>query len=143
MKKLLALYEYAEQMDIDVDWFLLTRASSLSVELPGGKYAIALDPSKLQSINDERVHLAHELGHCITGSFYNRYTPLDVRQKHENHADKWAIKKLIDLDEFAVALKEGNDTLALADRFGVTETLIKKAVCWYTNGNLAFENYGM
>lgn len=36
----------------------------------------------------------------------------------------------------------GCDTIpALADRFGVTEAFMRKAVCWYAHGNLAVEMY--
>lgn len=83
----LDLYVYAELRHIDVDWVPMRRAMSLSVPLKDG-YAIALDPWKLGSLSQETVCLAHELGHCETGSFYNRLAKLDVRQRHENRADK-------------------------------------------------------
>lgn len=143
MNQLNALYKLAEENGIDVDCVALSRATSLSVELPDGEYAIAMDMQKITSAADECVHLAHELGHCITGSFYNPYTPFDIRQKHENHADKWAIERLIHLDTFTAALDTGVDLKCMADIFGVTLTFIKKAVCWYANGNLAFESYGL
>ena len=90
----LDLDAYAERRNIDVDWIPMRRATSLSVPL-GDRYAIALDPWKLGSLAQETVCLAHELGHCETGSFYNQYAALDVRQRHENRADKWAIQHLI------------------------------------------------
>ena len=141
--KLLELYTEAERRSIDVDWFPLCRASSLSVLLPDGQYCIALDPCKFGSLSDECVHLAHELGHCITGSFYNPHSLLDIRQKHENHADKWAIRYLIDHEDYIAAVASGEDIPALADRFGVTETFMKKAACFYTYGNLAVDSYSL
>ena len=38
------------------------------------------------------MKLAHELGHCCTGSFYNQWATADCRRRHENVADKWAIQ---------------------------------------------------
>lgn len=138
---LLGLYAYAESRNIDVDWIPMRRAMSLSVPLTDG-YAIALDPWKLRSITQETVCLAHELGHCETGSFYNQFAKLDVRQRHENRADKWAIQHLISADELDDAVAEGcEDISALSEYFGVTEDLMRKAVCWYTHGNLAAELY--
>lgn len=138
---LLGLYAYAERRNIDVDWIPMRRATSLSVPLGDG-YAIALDPWKLGTIAQETVCLAHELGHCETGSFYNRYAALDVRQRHENRADKWAIRRLVPEDDLDAAMADGCDTIpALADRFGVTEPFMAKAVCWYAHGNLAVEMY--
>ena len=137
----LDLYAYAERRNIDVDWVPMRRATSLSVPLGDG-YAIALDPWKLGTLAQETVCLAHELGHCETGSFYNRYAALDVRQQHENRADKWAIRHLVPEDDLDAAMADGCDTIpALADRFGVTEPFMRKAVCWYAHGNLAVEMY--
>ena len=137
----LDLYAYAENRNIDVDWIPMRRATSLSVPLGDG-YAIALDPWKLGSLAQETVCLAHELGHCETGSFYNRFAKLDVRQRHENRADKWAIRRLVPEDDLDAAMADGCDTIpALADRFGVTEPFMRKAVCWYAHGNLAVDMY--
>lgn len=142
MTTLLDLYEYAENQGIDVDWVPLEQATSLSIPLPDGSYAIAVNPWKLDTLEQETVCLAHELGHCETGSFYNRLAKLDVRQRHENRADKWAIQHLIPVEELDEAVTEGCDTIpALADRFGVTEPFMAKAVCWYAHGNLAVEMY--
>lgn len=135
----LDLYAYAERRNIDVDWIPMRRATSLSVPL-GDRYAIALDPWKLGSLAQETVCLAHELGHCETGSFYNQYAALDVRQRHENRADKWAIQHLIPVEELDEAVADGcEDIPALSEHFCVTEDLMRKAVCWYTHGNLAAE----
>lgn len=137
----LDLYAYAELRNIDVDWIPMRRATSLSVPL-GDRYAIALDPWKLGSLAQETVCLAHELGHCETGSFYNQYAALDVRQRHENRADKWAIQHLIPVEDLDEAVAEGcEDIPALSEHFCVTEDLMRKAVCWYTHGNLAVEMY--
>lgn len=137
----LDLYAYAERRNIDVDWIPMRRATSLSVPL-GDRYAIALDPWKLGSLAQETVCLAHELGHCETGSFYNQYAALDVCQRHENRADKWAIQHLIPVEELDEAVADGcEDIPALSEHFCVTEDLMRKAVCWYTHGNLAAEMY--
>ena len=138
----LELYRYAEQQDIDVDWVSMELATSLSVPLPGGQYAIAINPWKMDSLAMETVCMAHELGHCETGSFYNPYAVCDVRRKHENRADKWAIRRLVPRAEYESALDDGCTTIsALAERFGVTPEFMKKAVCLYTYGNLATDLY--
>lgn len=137
-----ALYQYADNRGIDVDWVPMRRASSLSVPLPGGSAAIALDLWKIQSSADHTVKLAHELGHCETGSFYNQWAAIDIRQKHENCADKWAIKKLVPKDELDQAVANGNKEIwELAEYFDVTEDFMRKAICWYQNGNLAVDTY--
>ena len=136
------MYEYAEQKGIDVDWFSMRRAEALSTELPDGSLCIAIDPWKMDTVAKETVALGHELGHCVTGSFYNRYSSMGIIKQHENRADKWAIKKLVPVDDLDEAVAEGHTEIwDLADYFGVTEDFMKKAVCWYTYGNLAAELY--
>ena len=138
----LDLYRYAEHRGIDVDWVPMEAASSLSLPLPDGSYAIAINPWKMETVAQETVSLAHELGHCKTGSFYNRWAALDGRQKHENRADKWAIQRLIPREELGQAMASGcREPWELAEAFGVTEGLIRKALCWYAHGNLAVEMY--
>ena len=101
-----------------------------------------MDQAVLDGGTQERVHLAHELGHCTTGSFYNRHAAIDYRRKHENKADKWAISKLIPLEALDQAVADGcSECWELADRFGVTEDFVRKAVCLYVHGNLATELY--
>ena len=137
---LIGLYELAEEQEIDVDWISMDTANSLSLLLPDGSCCIAIDPWKMPTLEKEISTLAHELGHCYTGSFYNRYATCDVRQKHENRADKWAVTHLISKDELDKALSEGHTEIwDLAERFNVTEDFIRKAVCWYEHGNLAVD----
>ena len=142
MKNILSLYRYAEKRNIEIAGFPLPETASMSIESESGYCYIGIDYRKIESETDERVHLSHELGHCATGSFYNRYAKMDIRQKHENRADKWAIRKLIPVEKMDSAVAEGHTELwDLADYLGVTEDFIKKAVCYYVHGNLAVESY--
>jgi len=142
MSNPLDLYSYAETRGIDVVWYPLPIHPSLSVQLPDGSCSVAVDPWRMETLADETVCLAHELGHCETGSFYNPYTKFDVVRRHEHRADKWAIKHLISSDALDQAVADGcTEMWQLAERFGVTCEFMKKAVCWHTHGNLATELY--
>ena len=102
----------------------------MSVMLDSGRCVVGIDPGLRDGGVQERVHLSHELGHCITGSFYNRYAAIDHRRRHENRADKWAILHLIPVDALDDAIADGcTEIWELAERFGVTEAFIRKAVC--------------
>ena len=130
MVKVDELYDYADSVGITVDRFMMNYAESLSE--PIGNGAIALDPFRIRSVADEKVKLAHELGHCELGAFYNRYSPFDVVAQHENRADRWAIKKLIPKDELNKAVSDGRtECWELAEYFGVTEAFMRKAVDYY------------
>ncbi len=110
-RRLLDLYNIADADGISIHRFSMEAAESLSIMSQDGSCFIAIDPKRLRSAADEKVKLAHELGHCETGSFYNRYASLDVRQKHENRADRWAIQKLIPRDELEDAVRNGHREL--------------------------------
>lgn len=136
-----AILNYIDENCIDVDWVPLRQAPSLSMPV-GSKYCIAINTRQLTGEADERTKLAHEVGHCATGAFYNRYSSLDILQKHENRADKWAIRHLIPVESLDAAVADGYCEICdLAEHFGVSEDFMKKAVCLYTHGNLAAELY--
>ena len=117
----------------------LTRSMSVQVE---GSCAIAMDPQVCDGGVLERTHLSHELGHCVTGSFYNVYSGHDLRRKHENRADKWAVEALIPAAALDEAIARGCTELwELAEHFGVTERFMRKAVCYHVHGNTAAELY--
>lgn len=142
MKSLEEIHRIAEEQNITVDYFGLSKREALSLMDKEGACYIAIDPERIASEIDERNKLAHEVGHCITGSFYNQYAAIDCRQRHENRADKWAIRQLIPVDELDDAIADGDtEYWELAERFGVSEQFIKKAICLYVHGNVAEELY--
>ena len=57
-------------------------------------------------------------------------------------SDKWAIARLIPEEALDEAVADGHTELwDLAEHFGVTEDFMRKAICWYTHGNLAVDEY--
>lgn len=136
------LYTLAQQQNIEVLSCSMPRTESMSLMLENGSCVIGMDDSVRDGGVQERVHLSHELGHCVTGSFYNIHAAIDHRQRHENRANKWAIQALIPVEELDNAIAEGcTEVWELAERFQVTEDFIRKAVCFYVHGNLAEELY--
>lgn len=137
-----ALYEIANEQNIEVLEYSMPVNESMSVMDDSGQCYIGVDPNIRDGNVQERVHMAHELGHCVTGSFYNRYSNFDCRQRHENRADKWAIRQLITEDELDQAVVEGyTEVWELAELFGVTEQFMRKAICLYVHGNVTEELY--
>ena len=136
------LYDLASRQNIAVLRYPMKENGSMSLMEPDGTCYIGMDDRVLDGGIQERMHLGHELGHCMTGSFYNIYATVDCRQPHENHADKWAIRALIPVEQLDEAIALGYTELwQLADFFGVTESFMRKAVCFYVHGNLASELY--
>lgn len=132
MTKLLEMYSIAFCENVTILCENTCDAKSMSARPPSGDCYIGINPLKLESRADELVALAHELGHCETGSFYNKYALLDIRAKHERRADKWAIKKLVPRDELINALSKGYiEIYELAEYFEVTEDFMRKALEFY------------
>ena len=125
------LFRIARENRVAVEYTRLPLNGSISVQDDAGDW-ILMDIGLIWAGSSERVHLAHELGHCVTGSFYNAYSPFDVRCRHERRADVWAIKKLVPKDELRRACAEIDyDESDVADRFGVTVHFLRKAISYY------------
>lgn len=132
MADLLELYHLADAHGIGVYWFDLGTAEALSLSMEDGSCAIAMDPWRMPTLADEKCKLGHELGHCETGAFYNRYAARDLRQKHELHANRWAYEKLVPEDELIEAYRQGyREPWELAEYFGVTEPFLRSALEYY------------
>ena len=127
--ELLKLYQYAADHDICIDDFPLTGVKSLS--LPGN---IAINETAFESAAEKATCIAHELGHCETGSFYSIHCKFDLREKHEYRANKWAYLHFLPPDEITLAVKSGiTEKWELAEYFNVTEQLLHKAIEYYKN----------
>lgn len=135
--ELFELYSIADRDGIVIDEFPMLRQESFSIMDNDGDCYIAIDPFKLKSAQDEKIKLAHEMGHCETGSFYNRYAACDIRKKHENRANKWSIKHLIPKEELDEAVSAGFcEVWELAEYFGVPCEYVAMACHWYKNNNM-------
>ena len=132
------LMKIAMQKDIPIiDMELFGKEEALSHSM-NGLCIIAIDKRKVKSHADYKVKSAHELGHCVTASFYDENCPVTTRGRMEQRADIWAIRNTISRKALIKALKNGTTELwELSEHFGVTEDFMKKALRYYNlwNGN--------
>lgn len=136
------LYVFADDHGYEVDWVLFENIECMSARLSDGTYLIAINPAKLKGTADHKTKLAHDIGHCETGSFYNEYSPFDVVQQHEHRADKWAILHLVPKKDLDAAVADGHtEVWELAEIFEVTEEFMRKAIVWYKYGTLDTRPY--
>ena len=136
MTDLLDLYGLAEEHGTEIYWFDLGTAESSRFRWRTAPVPSPWTPGGCP-LWPMRRSLAHELGHCETGSFYNRYAARDIRQKYENRANKWAYKKLVPQDELAEACLQGyREPWELAEYFGVTEFFLHNALEFYRNSSI-------
>ena len=126
------LYKIAERERISVDFADLPHTRAFSINVAGKKY-IAVDKNITPESSEERVMLAHELGHLTTDALYSPDVPAHYRQKFERKADIWAICHLIPLPRLKTALKNGIESVSsLAEHFSVTEEFMQKAIKYYS-----------
>jgi len=126
----LDLYQLAESEGVRVFTHMIDGGSASAAV--GGEYCVALDPCALENSDIERMHLAHELGHCMTGSFYNPYALLDIREKHERKANVWAYKRVVPLDRLVECFKQGlTEPWQMEDVFDLPARFIRQAMEYY------------
>ena len=141
MDTVLTLYEELNRAGVKCYCWDLGNLPAVLVEMEG-QYGLFVDFSNLPTQAEEMVVIAHEAGHVWTGSTHAPASPYDLVAKHEEQADKWAIRRLIPKEELDAAVQAGlKESWELAEHFHVTEDFLKKAVCYYCNGNLETQWY--
>lgn len=131
MKTINDLYDEAEEADIIIVEKNLKSDEAMSI-CDKGLCLIAIDGRKVKDSEDRKVKIAHELGHCQTGAFYDMSSMHQIKSKSEYKADKWAIRELIPEDKLLQAVSEGYTELwQLAEYFEVTEKFMKRALDIY------------
>ena len=135
-EKIDLLYDLALANDIPVDEECPEDIVSMSVKLPNGMKIVSLsNGDREDSTRLERF--AHEMGHCMTDSFYAGYSCFELRAKHENRANEWAVHELIPFEELCEAVRLGYRELwELAEYFDVSAAFVKKAIKIYEQEGL-------
>ena len=141
MDRLLSFYQKVNSAGVRFYLWPMNGEKATTIEI-SGKYGIFMDFDSIESSKEEAVVVAHEAGHACTGATHKVSSPFDLVEKHEYKAWKWAAQNYIAVDELDDAVASGHTELwDLAEYFGVTEDFMRKAVCWYTYGNLATDLY--
>ena len=116
------LYKLAEEKGHEIVRYDLPQSGSVSVCIDG-KCAIGIDPHL--SGADELEHVAHEMGHCETGTFYTQDTDESTKARWEYKARKWAFEHIVPPEEILNAFRDGTrDSWELAERFGLNEETV-------------------
>ena len=127
----LDLYRLADFEGVEVHTYSLSQNKSSSFMM-GGDFYVGIDPAQMETTADERAHLAHELGHCVTGSFYNPYSKLDIRERHERRANVWAYKHIVPIEGIRKCFKQGlTESWQMEEIFDVPAWFIKQAMEYY------------
>lgn len=131
MHKLLGLYSQLEKDGVAVFDYPVEIDDAMTICM-NDQYAIFIDINQFQSAAEELSALAHEYGHCATGATHAVSSPLDLIEKHEYKADKFASHNLLAPSAMKQAIDDGyTEVWQLAEQFDVTEEFVQRAVYIY------------
>lgn len=125
------LYKLAEDKGVRVMAFSLPQNKAVTINVGDDCY-VGVDPEVFGRECEEKVVLAHEMGHIATGGFYTSETDKTSRKKHEARAEKWAIERLVPKAALKEAIKNGcEDVESLAEFFGITKEYMSQVMIYY------------
>ncbi|WOC33021.1 MULTISPECIES: ImmA/IrrE family metallo-endopeptidase [Caproicibacterium] len=125
------LYEELTAQQIAFYQFDVGEQKSATIEMRG-RYAVFIDMASFPTLAESKRAIAHEIGHCATGCTHQVCSPLDLIEKHEFEANKWATERFLPYDEICTALAEGHiEPWQLAEYFGISEKAIRWALRYY------------
>lgn len=131
MDTLLALYEDLQQVGNRFYTWDLGDRKAVTIEF-GERYGIFMDFSNIHTTAEERMVVAHEGGHAVTGATHKVCSPFDLIEKHECRANRWAYKKLIHKDKLDEAVTLGyTEPWELAEYFNVSEPFLLNAIQYF------------
>ena len=131
MVELSAMYKDIENRGIQLFTQDIGFADAATIEIDG-EYGIFLDLSCFETIPKYKGILAHELGHCATGCTQKVSSPLDLIEKHEYKANRWAIERYIPFEALKTAMENGySERWQLAEYFDLPEPFIEKTLDYY------------
>ncbi|TQI66225.1 ImmA/IrrE family metallo-endopeptidase [Clostridium sp. KNHs216] len=132
MVELSAMYKDIENKGIQLFTRDIGFADAATIEIDG-EYGIFLDLSCFDSVSKYKGILAHELGHCATGCTQKVSSPLDLIEKHEYKANRWAIERYVPFEALKTAMENGySERWQLAEYFDLPEPFIEKTLDYYT-----------
>lgn len=97
------LFEIANELGIEIDDVPMRELQAVSYP----EKWIAIDRRKFKDDTEYKCALAHEIGHCETGSFYRIGTYEHDRDLNEHLANRYAAELLLPLSELLRTMHGG------------------------------------
>ena len=133
------LYKEIQNHGISLYQYNAGEVKSATIEL-NKQYGIFIDITRFPSLVETKRAMAHEIGHCVTGCTHKVSSSLDLVQKHEYKANRWAVKRFLPFEQIQAAIQNGyTESWQLSEYFGLPESAIKWAIHYYVeNCGLSF-----
>lgn len=132
---LLQLYGYAEQKKVIVTPWKIDNRKACAIKI-NQRYHILINDNLIDGEKDERVVLAHELGHCRSDRMYylqDYCNPLYKSNiaKAERKAKDEACRLLVNSEELKKALCESESEYAAAESLNLDLFTFRDIVSYY------------
>ena len=135
MEALSKLYNKIIENNISLFDYIIPNNIGATVEMEGS-YGIFVDFDKIETLYDEFKCVAHEYGHCISGSTHKLMSKFDLIEKHEYRANKSAILELLPSDKIDEAINAGCKELwEISEYLDMPQDFVEKAINFYKHAN--------
>ena len=126
------VYKKIEDNNIKIFPFGVDGIKAVTIETDN-RYGIFMNKKEIKDVKEEFCVLAHEYGHCASGSTHRLYSPLDLICRHEYKADRKAIIDFVPIDRIKDAIQCGCKTVyEFSDYLDLPEAFVSKALQHYT-----------
>ena len=126
------IYKKIEENNIKVFPFGVNDIKAVTIEADG-KYGVFVNKQEISDSDEEFCVLAHEYGHCISGSTHKPSSNLDIISRHEYRANRRAILEFLPVEKIKIAIQSGCQTLYEISKFvDMPEEFVFKAIQHYT-----------
>lgn len=128
--------QYLEENNIILDHIKIknNKTSAIYLNIEGQNF-IGIDDSKINTRTERFCVIQHEIAHYQLGAVYTLYSSNTIqRSRIEYRADKKEVNEIIPLNKLKEFIIKNRPKYAceIAEEFGVTEELVKKALQIYT-----------
>lgn len=141
LMNLIELHRYAEINGVVVNYRKIDAKKACVMKLRS-RFHILLNKQLIKNESDERIVLAHELGHCENNQLYylNNYSnPMYIQNvlKAERLSSDYACMLLVNIDELKRALREYDNEFAAAESLNLDILKFREIVdCYQRKGFL-------
>lgn len=131
MERLSYLYNKIIENNISLFDYRIPNTCGATIEIDNF-YGIFIDYEKIKSLYDEFNCVAHEYGHCISGSTHKLFSKLDLVEKHEYKANKQAILELLPETMIMEAVNKGcQEAWQIAEYLNMPQDFVENAIKLY------------
>lgn len=132
MSSLAAVYQDVRNLGVTLIPYSIGFTDAATLEMDG-RYGIFLDFEQFETMADYTAALAHEVGHCATGTTHAVHSPFELISQHENRANRWHYERYLPFSYLHSLMQQGyTEPWQLAEASGWPESTIRAALHYYT-----------